>query len=70
MSADSGVTGGHLAEMGWGDADGDTRWAGAAGTAVMLCIAGAYWGSVWLVSGLAPIAMLASRLGLKRVERD
>jgi len=53
---------GQLAEMGWGDAEDDGRLGRATGAALSLVVASAYWGSVWVLSGLAPLAYVASHV--------
>ncbi len=59
---------GQLAEMGWGDAEDDGRLGRATGAALSLVVASAYWGSVWVLSGLAPLAYVASHV--RRSPRD
>jgi hypothetical protein len=49
-----------MAEIGWGDEDG--RLGGAAGATLLVAVAAGYWGMVWLASGLAPLAYVASHL--------
>jgi hypothetical protein len=55
---------GALEEMGWND---DAEQAGqldrAATAALLLVVGGAYWGSVWVLGGLAPLGYLATRVG-------
>jgi hypothetical protein len=66
----TGVADSQCTEMGWGPADDDPRWAGGVGTATLMCVAAAYWGSVWLVSGLAPLAWFASHVAIRRRDQD
>lgn len=61
MSAET--VSGHLAEMGWGDADDSGgRLRSATGSVLLLGVAGAYCASVWFSSGFAPLAYVASHM--------
>ena len=62
MTAEIGPAGGHLAEMGWGNAEEGGPVRRAAGSATLLVVASTYWGLVWLLSGLAPFAYLATHV--------
>ena len=62
MTVEIGSAGGHLAEMGWGNAEDGGPVHRAAGSATLLVVASTYWGFVWLLSGLAPFAYLATHI--------
>jgi hypothetical protein len=47
-------------ELDW-DAEPELGGWGLAGSTALLITAGLYWTAVWVVSGLAPLPMLASR---------
>jgi hypothetical protein len=54
----AGLSGDH----GWGE-DADEAHPGPLRTALLLATSGAFWGVLWLMTGLAPLPVLASRLG-------
>jgi hypothetical protein len=57
---------GVMAEIGWGDTEESGRAARGTGFALLLIVTSAYWGSTWLLSGLAPLAFVASNLRRRR----
>jgi hypothetical protein len=46
-------------DLGWGDAD---EAAGPLTTAMLVMVTSTCWGLTWLLSGLAPLPVLASRV--------
>jgi len=60
MSATSASASGQLDEIGWNEADGGGRVSRAAAPVLLVAILGAYWSLLWVQSGLAPLAYLAS----------
>jgi hypothetical protein len=56
-------------ELDW-DAEPELGAWGAAGSAALLITAGLYWTAVWVVSGLAPLPVLASRAMRRREQRQ
>jgi hypothetical protein len=48
--------------MGWGEAEDDGRLGRVTGGALSLIVASVYWGLVWVLSGLAPLAYAASHV--------
>ena len=59
-------------DLGWNEADADRM--GAIHSVLLLVASGAYFGSVWLLSGLAPLSYMASRgrpgRALERIPAD
>jgi hypothetical protein len=50
-------------EFGWGDAESEAPQAfGGIGSAMLIVASGAFCAALWLASGLAPLAYLASRV--------
>jgi hypothetical protein len=64
MNPGAGTTSGQFGEIGWTDAqDEEGRLDRAVSPAVLLGVVGAYWVVTWIMSGLAPLAYLAGRVG-------
>ena len=65
---------GQFGEIGWGDADdhaeGGNRVRRATASALLVGVAATYWGVVWVLTGLAPLAYLASHVPMRRRQRS
>lgn len=59
MTNEAPRTYGHSGDLGWNDADEAPR--GALRSVLVLVGIGAYFGSVWLSSGLPPLPFVVSR---------
>ena len=57
-----------LAEMGWNDSEHAGQFDRVASGALLLIVGGVYWGSLWLLSGLAPLVYLAARAHRNRLD--
>jgi hypothetical protein len=57
--AESPRTAGLSGDHGWND--NDDRAMRGVSSVVLVVAAGAYWGSLWLLAGLPPLASLAAR---------
>jgi hypothetical protein len=62
MTVHIGPSEGPHAEMGWGSVEDEGPAGRATAAALLLVVGGAYWGAVWLLSGLAPFVYLATHL--------
>jgi hypothetical protein len=49
-----------LSDLGWGDTNEDRL--GPIGAVLILIAVGGYWASVWVLSGLPPLPLLASNV--------